>query len=304
MATIIAVLAMVIALVALCQPWLRAELQRRRAAVSIEIAPGAVISLGFTASGPLIGLRGVLQTTGGDRLMRGMVLELENLADGERSTFTWAGFAAAGREVQDMNGVRPPNSFLFSTADVEHAHLLFANPAAEHRTAMVVRALEHDWLRYLASHARRWEDETGSFARLHHDLRQFMVRRLSANFRAERNNARRIEVLGGLCPWNAGVYRLTLRVHLSQPDEHLSRQFYFVLTDSEAAQLHSNCENIAAEVWGLGGRPSVIYAAALPENPLPPLITVEPRAETLESAEGEQQETDSAADEQERLAVA
>src|SRR5438552_10322360 len=85
---------LIVAVVALIQPWVIALWRRFFRPGTIDIHETGTIEVGYSGFGPTIGLRGTLRAVHRDQFVRDIQVAIAKVKDGSKHSFEWVVFRA------------------------------------------------------------------------------------------------------------------------------------------------------------------------------------------------------------------
>lgn len=123
---------LIIAGIALIQPWLIATWKRFFRQGEIDIHETGGIELGYNNFGPTIGLNGTLRAANRDQFVRSISLTITKMKDNSRHTFEWGLFRSAklsSSGTQEMS-FELPSGFMLTTAQPHRYSIQFYDAMA------------------------------------------------------------------------------------------------------------------------------------------------------------------------------
>jgi hypothetical protein len=229
---------LLVAMVALVQPWLIAGWKRFFRAGSVEIHQTGTVELGYSGFGATIGLHGTLRARDRDFFVSSMSLEVVRQSDRSQHQLDW-GLLRSHQVVMgrpDEVTVELPAGFMLMASQPHRYNILFQDSGqqGEMRRALgpVIVAWKKDVEEGLDDGSIKAPED------------QQEVRARYESFALERVHVEGFTKVGQLTYWRPGRYGLTMTVRTARPDRAFVREWEFELGDEDAEQLGLNCVTI------------------------------------------------------------
>jgi hypothetical protein len=251
---------LVIATVALIQPWVFAIWKKFFRSGAVDIYPSHHIEIGYSALGPTIGLTGTLRAVHRDQFVESMQVVLTKLKDQSRHTFDWVLFRAGkiyvtGQQREEMTA-ELVSSFMITTTQPHPYNILFQDAATQSDMNSHMLAVHGEWLKARSAH-----NPAEQLARLDVLYSEFMTNAkiVTTSYTA----------LDRMMYWEPGRYSIEIVVHTTRPDMSFSEEWAFDLTPDDVSTLSVNPLVILRLACDLGGTLGFAYAAYQEPPPSP-----------------------------------
>ncbi|HEX8070586.1 MAG TPA: hypothetical protein VF546_11585 [Pyrinomonadaceae bacterium] len=255
---------LVVAVVALIQPWAAALWRRLFRTGVVDIYETALIELGYSALGATVGLVGTLRARDKDLFIQSMNLTVTRRADKFLRRFEWLIFRTAkamigqsskgGLEQGGEISADIPSSFMISTLEPYRFNILFSDTLLFYQELRpVLEGVSQAWMRYAREAPELSKLEGAAGPAVERKLRPVYER-----FAAGGDYTAALSAADKLFYWQPGTYELTLHVNTAQPNRHYSKTWLFDLKEPEVQGLRQqNVPIILKEVCGVS--PPVQY---------------------------------------------
>lgn len=240
--------ALIIALVALVQPWLRVAWRHLIWKPKLIPHPAGTIELGFSSLGPTLALLGTLECRRRQTFVRSMDILVVRLKDSSSHRFSWGifrslAFGTANQTFELSSGflARPEEPYRYNIQFWERTFQDEIRPKLEAlRQAWQERVVQQlgDDLQTVASGSSAAPEAAelrGKFEKLY---RQFSQQGLHVST---------YENLQRMCYWEPGSYRIELRVATAQPSAVHTASWELLLEEKHVRSLRSNILKILQE---------------------------------------------------------
>lgn len=248
-------LANVVAVVALVQPylyWLWKKYFRRG---RIEVHEATKIEVGFSGFGPTLGLLGTLRAVHEDQFVRSVELVVTRDRDSLCRKLEWLALRPAsvvlGAPAQ--TSLELASGFMLLTSQPFKYNIFFTDPQFQTRLATVVDALRGHWFNFLLA-------ATGGDAPQE-------VSEVYGRFVQERTHVDAYTEIDRMFDWQPETYTAEMRVNTANPDRRFHRVFHFSLTEEQIALLRLNALTVLREVCGqpVDGLYNFAYCGYIPD---------------------------------------
>ncbi|HLQ35583.1 MAG TPA: hypothetical protein VK457_23090 [Chloroflexota bacterium] len=138
---------MIIAVVALVQPWARALWRLLFQRAQVDIYETGSISVGFGQAGPLLALQGTLRAVHRDVFVREVHVRLTNLRDHSQHQFQWATFWPTTTFLGGAAGtyMEIPAGFMLTVAQPHRYNIQFMDFPTYREVETVTRGVNSAW---------------------------------------------------------------------------------------------------------------------------------------------------------------
>lgn len=232
-------ISIVVALIALAQPWLIAGWKRWIRPGTVETYKTGRLEVGFSSFGPTVALHGTLRATSRDVFVCAMSVDVVRELDRATCSFEWAAFRShqIGGSPETPT-FELPHSFNVLEAQPARYNVVFRIPSAEREVSSLLAEVQDKWDRQPINEERRQilaaRGNIGlAFGRKADEafeefLRSDVVRNAFGKLKCRSY-------------WEAGAYLLTLRVHTKDRKRRSSsRTWSFELSAQDANRLRRN----------------------------------------------------------------
>ena len=241
---------LIVAVVALTQPWLISLYKRVIKAGKIDIYETASLEIGFSAFGPTIGLFGTLRAHNRELFIRIAELEVLRIDDQLRRQFDWIAFrpltTVVGRPTNEL-AVTLPASFMINPSQPHPYNILFSDPEIRANIQTVLTPLKEQWTSYLVSSAKIKAVLARPSDRQQAELMK-SANEIFKNFVSDKAYSEALTRLNSLVPWQPGNYAVTLLIRTAEPTRVYRKTWYFQLTEADQTNLRLNAEKTLQEL--------------------------------------------------------
>lgn len=249
---------MVVAILALIQPWLTTLYRHRRG--RIEIYEDGRLEVGYSTFGPTLGLYGTLRACDREFFVRSVTLHLVKCKDRSQHTFDWIMFRAFGNLAGDSNvTLELPTGFMLLTAQPHRYNIVFADQATQREMRIELDRIRQAWGVYLTASVHSKTDSDGE----HPTDEKATIesrRAVHVQFATTPESTRAYREINRLFYWEKGDYELEVVVKSESPDRTWRKKWRFALTDGEVELLQFNTLNILEEAVGLPSQNPYFFA--------------------------------------------
>jgi hypothetical protein len=259
--------ALLIAGVALAQPWAIAILRRYLRPGRIDIYETGLIEIGYGGLGSSVGLLGTLRAIDRDLFVESMTLRVTRVRDQSQHDFEWAAFRPFSMApMLELSSLEMPVGFMLLTSTPQRYNVFFRDNATQEAQRDAAAPLQAEWKERVdkafldalvaAPHGTSQED-----------LAEMMRQSEQQLFVAILNDSIYQQAavdLDRICYWDAGTYRLALEV--KTPDQTFSKYWTFSLTDADERGLRANVPVALAIALGREA-PRQLYGATVKFEP-------------------------------------
>ena len=231
--------ALIVAFVALAQPWVSAAYRRLYLAPNIVIEEVLKPEIGFSAFGPTLGLWGTLLGENESQFVTHMRAKVIRLKDGAQSDFAWH---IARSTVFDGDG-NPKVSGIVASAFVLEQDATFAysvlmkEPSADSELVRISDQLQKDWQAFVAA-------QVGGVANLTDPAVQAKLQNglesMYQEFCKQPEHVSSSAALDRLFCWYAGSYEVSLLVDVRRKEAPFEKKWRFTLTADDEQRLRDS----------------------------------------------------------------
>lgn len=249
-----------IALIALVQPWLIAAYRKYLRRGAVVVYETRTIEVGFSTLGPTIALFGTLQALYQESFVRSSSVRIVRTRDNAQIHLPWRAFRPIPINFSDptMGTLELASAFLLTPAVPFKFNIIFASDELTKPYRPMVEKVKASWM------ALRSQVGNNGSPRLPSEADATMVESAALNaafdsFLNSPESAALWTKLNNECFWLAGKYELWLRVETARPDQAFEKHWRFALTEQDCEQLRLNIIGILREICVLDSRYHFAY---------------------------------------------
>ncbi|HEY0319350.1 MAG TPA: hypothetical protein VGC66_00105 [Pyrinomonadaceae bacterium] len=258
---------LVVAVIALVQPWVVGAYKRLFKAGAVDINETALIEVGYSPFGATIGLQGTLRSRDRDLFIKFINLTLVKQRDNSKYQFDWVVFRTAKTIIGQSGEVAldVPSSFMIATAQPHRYNIVFSDTKLFQEIRPTLEGIRQSWLTYLQGIGQSDELEeylTSANPALKRKLLKSLKRSYD-KFSILPEQVNSLTILEKAFYWEPGIYRLSIHVGTTRPDRHYSKSWSFTLLEADVNNLRNNVITIMEETCGIQqvGQYMFIYTA-------------------------------------------
>jgi len=232
---------LLVATVALVQPWALALWRKFFRPGSVDIYETGLLELGYNVWGPCVGLRGTLRAVHRDQFIRNIELTVVKEKDGSTHVLDWLLFRAekiTGLGTEDTSAEIATGFMLMMTQPHRYS-ILFADTATQNELKPHVAALVEAWSAHKST--------PGVIASL------VANRDIYGPFSTTKVHTDTFTVLDRQMYWEPGRYSFEMRVHTTRPERTFTRTWTFEISKAESERLRLNAVVICRLACDQGG---------------------------------------------------
>lgn len=238
---------LVIALIALIQPWFIALYKRIFGKGKINIYESGNIEIGYSVWGPTIGINGTLRCVNRDIFVYSMNLEIVKNKDKSKHQFEWGLFRSQKLTLKGEEGeFELPYGFMLITTQPKRYNISFIDTKTreEMNTSMIKLTSE-------------WNTLLSKSIPLGQELR---TQKYSNEFSKLSAHTEAFSKIDRLCYWEPSEYDITLKVMTSKPDQTFEKKWKFNLNEEQVKLLRLNVIKILADCCSIPLYPLSTFA--------------------------------------------
>jgi len=232
----------IIATVALIQPWMVALWKKYFRPGKIEIYETGNIEIGYSAFGPTIGLNGTLRCLNRDLFVQKISLELVKEKDSSKHNFEWGVFRTEKLTVggNEQASLELPSGFMLLTSVPYRYNIQFHDLPLQSEMRPIINKVKEEWSKKVAG-----IDKTELTKLLSQNLSlpiqlQDPFGPLYDTFSKSSTHVDSFASLNQICYWEEGNYSLKMTVRTSKPDKHFEKKWQFKLNKEEVKIVRLN----------------------------------------------------------------
>lgn len=233
---------LIVAIIALIQPWLLYLWKKFVRKGEIEIYPTGSIEVGYSSYGPTIGLHGTFRCLNQDVFVSSINLDIVKQKDNSTHSFDWGVFRSQklthkGEEAE----FELPYGFMLSTLQPKRYNVAFFDTRTRNEMLDKIQKLKEEWIKILSNEVREKgiPDET-TISKKYYD-----------EFSKSQLHVETYTNLDRLCYWENGKYDLILKVYSSKPNRVFEKRWEFSLREEEVKAIRLNALKILQDTCGV-----------------------------------------------------
>jgi hypothetical protein len=239
---------LIVATIALIQPWALALFRRLFRRGTIDIYPSLRMEIGYAGLGPTVGLTGTLRAVHKDHFVESIQLSVTKQKDDSHHEFDWILFRAGKFAIGVGGGSEVTaeliSSFMLTTAQPYRYNVLFQDAATQGEMRRHIEHIQAEWTKARTAAG----PETAADAVFDALVKQGTF---TESYTA----------LDRLMYWEAGKYTLVILVNTARPEQAIIDEWQFELTEDDIKTLRLNPFLVVRETCGL----AVTYNFAYPD---------------------------------------
>lgn len=246
---------LILATIALIQPWVWSLWKRYFREGKIEIYETGNLEIGYSAFGPTIGMNGTLRCINRDLFVQTIELELVKQKDSSKHVFGWGVFRS---EKLTISGERQatfelPYGFMLSTSSPQRFNIQFHDMQVQSEMRQVINKVSEEWARVATERRKDISDFLSQKAHPLPSEFQDPFLALYEDFAKSDIHVQSYTTLDRMCYWEVGKYTVKIIVRTSKPDRVFEKNWDFTLTEQEVRLIRLNVIKLLQDVCG---RPS------------------------------------------------
>jgi len=232
----------IIATVALIQPWLVALWKKYFRQGKIEIYQTGNIEIGYSAFGPTIGLNGTLRCLNRDLFVQKIYLELIKEKDSSTHIFEWGVFRTEKLTIEgnQQASLELPSGFMSLTSVPYRYNIQFHDLLLQSEMRPIINNVKEKWSKKITE-----IDKTELMRLLSQNLSlpvqlQDPFGPLYDTFSRSSTHVEAFGSLNQLYYWEEGIYSLKMTARTSKPDKLFGKKWQFTLNKEEVKIVRLN----------------------------------------------------------------
>jgi hypothetical protein len=227
--------ALIIALVALIQPWIIYLWKKLIKPGKVDFFETGNIEIGFGSFASTIGINGTLRSLDKDFYISSINLELTKIKDSSRHKFDWAVFRDTKLSISDdkTTDLELPYGFLLTTKSPQRVNIQFHDRKQQEDIKPIFDNLSINWQDFLND-------------RLPYDKRRLLpnpeneVYKIFEEFTKTPVNTDAFTRINREFYWGKGDYCLQMKINTSVPDKIFEKDYKFTMTEEGLKLLSYN----------------------------------------------------------------
>jgi hypothetical protein len=243
---------LIIAAIALVQPWVISIFKKFFRRKRIEIYETGMIEIGLSAFGPTIALLGSLNALHGDAIVRDMTLKVVRLKDKAEHDFSWAffrplKFVATGADPS----LQFCSTFVAPSTSPYHFNIIFLDRDLIDEARPLADKLRERWNEFLKAKGQLADVDTAANV----DLVKARIEQIKPHayqdFAKTSEHVNTYTALQQMFYWHPGQYSLQLKIVTVHPDNKFIKKWAFRLTEDDSKLIKLNLMNVLQEICGV-----------------------------------------------------
>jgi hypothetical protein len=243
---------LIVAVIALIQPWILAFYRRFFSLHLVDIYETGNMEIGFSKFGPTLGLHGTLRAVNRDLFIRSMDLKLIRLKDRAEHNYSWGLFRSERLSTtsgQDTT-LQICSGFMLTQDSPFSYNIQFWDRDVQEELRTHLEALRTAWTQaFIEAGGQPLLEPGADLAAVAGEV-QTATQNLFKTFSHSSHCVQAYNGIQRLCYWEPGRYLLEISVNTSRPDGAHSRSWEFVLSQAEVEALRLNSVKILEEACG------------------------------------------------------
>jgi hypothetical protein len=238
MADKLQVATVVIAAVALAQPWLYVAYRKffRRGLIETHLTSN--LDIGFTNFGPMITVGGTFRAVNRDIFISSIGLEVTREKDSSKHEFHWIGFFPRAIPLTptaaEQSSFEVASGFMVLQNDPRRFNILFADSSTkEEMDSPLAKAYEA----LLSSKQGLGIDNLGGCLRYEPNKAMELLTKIGNEYRKHPDYVSAYSDLTKICYWQAGAYQLSMDVSTARPNHRFTTRCRFELSADDEKRL-------------------------------------------------------------------
>jgi len=257
--------AFILAFIGFMQFWIKVLWDKYFRKGEINYYETGTIVIGYSPSGPTIGLNGTIRALNKDVFIRTVDLLVIREKDKAQHVFKWIAFQSPKT---DVSGTQPasmeiPSGFLISPNSPHRFNIIFNDNDLFKDMRPSLSDYYSEWYKTTEELNKIWLPLTGVPPQPAILSQQFAV---IERFRKSKIHVDTFTALDRKCYWEPGDYQLTVNVTASKPDRVFNKTYHFSISEADSRNLKLNVIAILEQpISGYLRFPSPYYNFAFSE---------------------------------------
>lgn len=254
---------LLVAAVALAQPWVLAAYRKWLRPGTLDIYETGMIEISYGAAGPIVALLGTLRALHHDAFVRSIDVEVVRLQDGARHVFEWGALRSNMTTVAGAQSaaLEVPTGFMLTTAQPYRYNIVFTDTVTARSVSDSLSAARDEWNRLLFASGIYTPNPPLTNESL---ARPEAVERIRAEYSKSASINAIYSDVDRRNYWEPGVYRIEIRVKTTRPDRTYKKSWTFTLSEADTRLIRANSGTMLAQITGSPGTFNFAYAKYQP----------------------------------------
>lgn len=229
----------VLALIGVAQLWIKILWEKYFRKGKIDYYETGTIVIGYSPSGPTIGLNGTIRALNKDVFIRSIDLLVVREKDKAQHVFKWIAFQSPKIDVagSQPTSMEIPSGFLISPNSPHRFNIVFNDNDLFQDIGHLLNEYISEWYKTTEELSKIWPPLIGTPPPQNILNQQF---ELIERFRASKIHVDTFTALDRKCYWEPGDYQLTVNVTASKPDRVFTRKYRFSISEADSKNLKLN----------------------------------------------------------------
>lgn len=229
-----ALISLVIAIIALAQPWLIALWKKFFRNPKIEIYPSGNLEIGYSQYGPTVALHGTLRALHGDVFIKRIRIRVRRVRTNEEHWFAWAAFRSPVLTFNpaDAPPMELPAGFIVSQTQPHRYNIVFFDSEIQNEIRPYLERLMQPVITIVQTSnlyfARGSVGYQGIYNRAHDE------------YAGTQEYRDAFDHLNRSCYWQAGRYELEIYIDTNKGDSKFTKRLAFELAETDIQRLRLN----------------------------------------------------------------
>jgi len=223
---------LIIAVIALIQPWVRYLWKKFFKKGKIDIFPSGTIEIGYSLFGPTVAINGTLRCLNQDLFISAMSLIIVKQKDNSTHIFEWGVFRSQklthkGEEAE----FELPYGFMLTTSFPKRYNIVFVDMETRNEMQTMLQRVRTKWVEFISKEPIPFQDK------------QVILQKYE-EFSKTSIPLEAFSKLDRLCYWEPGYYDLILKTYTSEPNRIFEKRWKFKLLEEEIKAIRLNVVKI------------------------------------------------------------
>ena len=238
----------IVASLALLQPWIAWAWKKYIRKGEIDPHKTGLIEIGYSGSGPAVGLHGTLRALHQDQFIQNIIVTVIKQKDSSRHLFEWGSFGPDKLVIGGKQELSLPSGFMVTTTQPHRYYIQFLDRALGDEMRPHINRVREDWTKVVLDASEKQQITVASL--LATQTYQQATADLFGEFSKTSPPAEVQKELDRLCYWESGSYSIEMQVNTSRPDRSSNEKWTFELSKTDFKSLRTNALKMVQEVCG------------------------------------------------------
>lgn len=246
--------ALIVAFLALIQPWLLASWRRYILKGNIDVHSLPFIELSYTGLGPTIAIYGTFRAIAKDQFINKIDVKITNKKTKEEHLFDWLVFRQTQLQAANVPQLTPnvsidqARSFAVKTSDPKNYEIVLSELSLKDEIQTLLMSIKQQWTHFLIEKLRNLGD-LPSQIKTKEDLSLLISQHgILEEFTSQQTIFDTYSKIDKKNYWQSGDYILDIRIYRPSSNMPIRKRWTFVLTDAEVEMLSGNAAAAIREI--------------------------------------------------------